>query len=119
MRRAFWMGVVVSVAALACAGPERIAITRSGRPEIMIRARPEAVMSALVVRAAERGWAIEEQSLNTLTISHEMSGMSSVFMQMAIGNSYSTTPRGEIRYIVTPAAEGTRVIAQLSASASF
>ena len=104
------------VAAAACATPERIARTLSGRPEVTIRARPEAVMSALVVRAAERGLAIEEQGANTLTLSREMRGMGAVWMQMAIGNSYSTTPRAEIRYIVTPVVGGTRVIAQLSAS---
>lgn len=73
---------------------------------------PEQVIDAIVQRCNEVGSVIEDQSKNYVICSRQMEGGSSMMMQMAIGNAYSTTPQIKVRYSVSNFRTGAKVWAE-------
>ncbi len=111
--------LLVSIGGLffGCATAPRITSTPSGKPEVEISGVSlDQVNNALITAMTGRGFLLEEQSTNSLFFTHEMSGGSAIGAQLLIGNSYSTTPKEEVRYVSATSSSGVRVIAHPSMS---
>ncbi|MBW8463509.1 hypothetical protein [Acidovorax sp.] len=103
-----------------CASPSnRITRTQSGYPEITINSVDvRAIRSNLVARNAAGGWTIETETENMLLMTRVSNPLetSSVIAQAMLGNSRSTTPKAEARYIITLSKNQTLVVVQPSIS---
>ncbi len=111
--------VIVAAATLitACATVERVADTPSGLPETTISgATVDQVMGVLINDMQDRGLVMQSQSRNSVVFTRVMEGSSGWMAQALLGNSYSTTPEAEFRYILTNVSGGVRVVAHMSIS---
>ncbi len=100
----------------ACATHERIATTRSGRPEATIAASKDETVSSLIIAMQRGGFMLAEQTDNSVLFTKPMSGLTGAFAQVLIGNSYSTTPQIEVRYVLSEIGESIRAVAFLAMS---
>jgi len=97
--------------------PARIAETPSGRPEVTISAVDlDKVGNEIVNEMQNVGYLLEDQSSNVLFFTREMEGGQAVAAQLLIGNSYSTTPKAEVRFTLSKGASVVRVVAHASMS---
>lgn len=116
------LALLLGVCALASAcgtPPPKIAQTVSGLPEITIATDDRSkVKQNLIARNLETGWALEQESENTLMFSKlDTSGSaSSLFTQALIGNSSSTPLKYEARYTFAQTGAGLKIAATVFAS---
>lgn len=114
--RALRFALALSLTVLVACATEPLD-TPSGKPEVTINARPDAVASAILVRLAASGWTIDSQTPTGVTAHKKMDGMQAVATQLLIGNEYSTIPDCHLRFIIIGRlGDPTRVFAQASAS---
>ncbi|MCW7764323.1 hypothetical protein [Photorhabdus luminescens] len=75
--------------------------TQSGKPEgVYTNTTKEAVRDSLVAYCNEKGFMVVESSASSVLCSKETEGGSAILTQLMIGNSYSTTPVGKIRFTI-------------------
>ncbi|OCQ53548.1 hypothetical protein Ppb6_01174 [Photorhabdus australis subsp. thailandensis] len=75
--------------------------TQSGKPEGMYtNTTKEAVRDSLVAYCNEKRFMVVESSTSSVLCSKETEGGSAILTQLMIGNSYSTTPVGKIRFTI-------------------
>lgn len=105
------LSFVISSLLVGCATQEPLRKqTASGKPEgIYPEYKQEQVVNAIVLRCNEKGFMVEEQNTNYVVCSKEMTGGGAIAMQLAIGNSYSTTPKIKARYSMSKYQNGTKV----------
>ncbi|WP_265498258.1 hypothetical protein [Providencia rustigianii] len=76
-------------------------VTQSGKPEgEYANTTKMSVMNALTSYCNEKGFMVIEATESNVLCSKETEGMGSVMAQMAIGNAYSTTPVGKLRFSI-------------------
>ena len=96
-----------------CANEALIKETQSGKAEAEYpNYTQEQVIDAIVQYCNGKGFSIEEQQKNFVICSKQMTGGTAILTQMAIGNSYSTTPQAKARYSVAKYKNGTKVWAE-------
>lgn len=96
-----------------CAKEALIKETQSGKAEAEYpNYTQEQVIDAIVQYCNGKGFSIEEQQKNFVICSKQMTGGAAIFTQLAIGNSYSTTPQAKARYSVAKYKNGTKVWAE-------
>lgn len=96
-----------------CANEALIKETQSGKAEAEYpNYTQEQVIDAIVQYCNGKGFSIEEQQKNFVICSKQMTGGAAIFTQMAIGNSYSTTPQAKARYSVAKYKNGTKAWAE-------
>lgn len=96
-----------------CANEALIKETQSGKAEAEYpNYTQEQVIDAIVQYCNGKGFSIEEQQKNFVICSKQMTGGAAILTQMAIGNSYSTTPQAKARYSVAKYKNGTKVWAE-------
>ena len=96
------LGFVVAGLLSGCASqPPLKKITNSGKPEgEYVNTTRTSVMNALTSYCNEKGFMVLEATDSNVLCSKETDGMGSVMAQMAIGNAYSTTPVGKLRFSI-------------------
>jgi hypothetical protein len=93
------------------AQPPRVKETASGKPEGVFRNTSiEDARSKIINQCANKGLSVEESSGSQVICSKEMEGTQATFMQMALSNSYSTTPQVKARFVFSKNGADTRVI---------
>jgi hypothetical protein len=98
------IGLVAS-AALA----ERQIVTPSGQVDAIFRGTSiEDAGSKIANQCMNAGWSVTNQTNSQITCEFQMGFMQSVLTQMLIGNSYSTTPRGFVRFNIARIGDNTR-----------
>lgn len=86
--------------------------TTSGHAEGLFHsATTEQAKAKVLSGCAMHGLVIEDSNGNQVICSKELQGGQAVMMQLAIGNSYSTTPQYKVRFIFIPQANDVKVIA--------
>jgi RsiW-degrading membrane proteinase PrsW (M82 family) len=91
--------------------------TSSGKPEVVIATQDVSGVKNLLVGAmVQRGFAVRDDSAYRISFTKALEGMNAVMTQMAIGNSYSTTPEIEVAYTITATANGVYVVGSATAS---
>ncbi|WP_236174153.1 hypothetical protein [Pseudomonas pseudonitroreducens] len=86
--------------------------TQSGYPEGVFRSTTvDDAKSKVLSGCAAKGLVIEDTNGSQVICSKETSGMSAVATQLAIGNSYSTTPQAKVRFVFIPQGTDVKVIA--------
>lgn len=87
-----------------------MARTPSGRPEVVFATRNTAsIAEKITARCAVKGLLIRKTSPNEVICGGTMSGGDAMLAQLAIGNSYSTTPEQFIRFTIFIVNAQTRV----------
>lgn len=75
--------------------------TQSGHPEGVFKNESlEVVKGKLIEACGARSWTVFEAGSNQVVCGKTMEGGSAILTQLAIGNSYSTTPQQKIRFTV-------------------
>jgi hypothetical protein len=92
--------------------PERIAQTRSGKPEVSIKTNDiEAVKSELISRMMEKNYLLEDDSKYRMTFKKEVEGFGAQFAaQLLVGTKYGTTPEVVAVFNLMKLKDGLRVI---------
>lgn len=87
--------------------------TQSGYPEGLFRnVEIETVRSKIIEGCTSQGFMVIESSPNQIVCGTSMKGSDAVLAQMAIGNSYSTTPQRKIRFTIYKIENDIKVVAQ-------
>ncbi|WP_242689541.1 hypothetical protein [Photorhabdus cinerea] len=88
--------------------------TQSGKPEgIYTNTTKEAIRDLLVAYCNEKGFMVVESSTSSVLCSKETEGGSAILTQLMIGNSYSTTPIGKIRFTIGSVNDSIKVWADM------
>ncbi len=104
IKESYCMTLAVSLACLVFSGcgPQRIAKTVSGRPEVTIHSEnTDLVKSAVINEMQILGFLLSDDSKYRLVFTKQMEGGQAMMAQLALGNSYSTTPVAEVSYNIT------------------
>lgn len=114
MRKSTAVGWLISTIAclVGCAAqPERIAQTPSGRPEVVIHTDDTDLVKAEIINEMQTlGFFLRDDSKYRLVFTKELEGSQAILTQLAIGNSYSTTPVGECAFNLSTTENGIRVV---------
>lgn len=97
--------VVVAAGVLGGCVEQEAYLTRtpSGRPEAEFVTRNPAVVSErLTTLCASRGYLVQQSSPSQVVCGGQMQGGDALLAQLAIGNSYSTTPEQYVRFAILP-----------------
>lgn len=110
-------GAVVAMALATASGAsakEKNAVTPSGRPE-MVFAYSQLADAVVAVQSEcmDLGWMVTSQTTNQVVCEIPMGVWQSALTQLAIGNSYSTTPKRFIRVSLAQVGENTRAQTQI------
>lgn len=109
--------VLVSIMAgllVGCAQEPLKKQTASGKPEAEFPTYSvKQVMNGLVGMCNSSGLMIDSQADNYIVCSKTLEGGQALLTQMAIGNSYSTTPQNKVRFSVSSFKNGTKVYADM------
>ncbi|CDH22092.1 conserved exported hypothetical protein [Xenorhabdus bovienii str. kraussei Quebec] len=105
------IGLLAVVVLSGCTNQEALKKkTQSGKPEgVYENTTKAAVRDALTSYCNERGFMVVEATESTVLCSKETEGMGAVMAQMAIGNTYSTTPVGKLRFSIGEVNEKVKV----------
>ena len=99
--------------------PERITQTASGNPEVIITTGDVArVKSALINRAIDNGFAVEQDTPYSLVIAKPASGGDAFAAAMFVGNAYSVNSN-VITFTIVKVDTGIRVVAACSLRAQM
>lgn len=102
---------------LAGCATQKISQTATGRPEVSIYTSDiDAVKSELMMNFGQHGFMLEQDSQYSMFFTKQMEGSQAMFAQMLIGNSYSTTPKAEIRINISQMKQRIDLVAFLSMS---
>lgn len=113
MRKAFAVLALAS-ALTGCATPQPPLLknTASGRAEgVFEKTTLESAKSQVITKCATRGANVLDTSGNQVVCGGELKGGQAIGYQLALGNSYSTTPQVKIRFVFATEGENVRVIA--------
>jgi hypothetical protein len=92
----------------------KIALTPSGRAEaVFANMNLEQALNSVQSTCMDAGWMVTSQTSNQVVCEVPMSVWQSALAQMAIGNSYSTTPKMYARFSLAQIREHTRAQAQV------
>lgn len=96
------LGLVVASLLSGCASqPPLKKVTNSGKPEgEYANTTKTLVMDALTSYCNDGGFMVLEATESNVLCSKETDGMEAFMAQMAIGNAYSTTPVGKLRFSI-------------------
>lgn len=102
---------IAAVAALAaCEQVDKVAETPTGRPEVSFSTKDvQSVTNKIPGICSQVGLMVQSVSSNEVICGGTMSGGQAVMTQLAIGNSYSTTPEQHVRFTTFPVGNETRV----------
>lgn len=117
--KAFIAAMVALVLSGCAAQPARIATTASGWPEVEIfTSNKQAVKENIIQRNAATGWNLEQESDSSLLFTKvdDSGSFNSAMTQALIGNSYSTPPKYEARYIISSYAGKVKIVVNVSVS---
>jgi len=108
------ISLIISVLLFGCVAQQPlIKQTQSGYPEGLFRnADLETIRSKIINGCASYGLMVIESSPNQVICGTTMKGGNAVLAQMAIGNSYSTTPQRKIRFTIYKIETNVKVTAQ-------
>ena len=111
---------VVFALLTACASqPAKISQTVSGWPEIEIStADKKSVKDYILLKNSEAGWNLEQESDSMLSFSKlDTSGsFNAALTQTALGNSYSTPPKYEVKYIISQLPGRVKIVSNIAVS---
>ena len=94
--------LILSTLVLGCAQVPLNKVTQSGKPErLFTSAKATDVKGKMIDRCSMAGLQVDERGTNTLICSKTLSGGDAVIAQIAIGNSYSTTPEQKVSFVIT------------------
>lgn len=112
MRKCF-LALAAVVALAGCAAQEPLLRkTASGLPEATFyQTSLDDARSKLIGTCASSGILVQDSGPNHVTCGKEMEGPGAAFIQMAIGNSYSSTPVRVVRFTIFPQGADVRVVA--------
>lgn len=111
------MTIAIHVLCIGCVTVERSAYTPSGKPEVTIKNTTlDRVSSEIVNEMSARGFSLVQQSTNSMMFNKQMTGGQAIGAQLLIGNSYSTTPESEVRFMLSNSGNSVNVIADMSMS---
>lgn len=97
---------------VGCAQQPLLKQTASGKPEGVFPASTQQEVKNLVTGScARRGLMTMEYGQNQVECSKTLSGGDAFIAQMAVGNSYSTTPEHKVRFTFIQEGSDVRVIA--------
>jgi len=110
--------LMVSMTLIGCGTPvERIAETKSGKPEVLITTQDKAkVKTALTENMLYRSYTLDEETDSRLKFSKLSKGGGDVMLTLMMGNAHSTTPKVEVQYNLFQKDNGIAVIANAGAS---
>lgn len=104
--------VMAASVLVGCASQKLLKETPSGRAEgVFTGVGLNWVSSRLAGVCMNDGSMVEQPNQNTVICSKTMTGGQAVMAQMAVGNSYSTTPVQKVRFSMVPQPDGVRVVA--------
>lgn len=113
----FVIAILTTLFLAACNTPERIAYTPSGRPEIMINSTDfDLVKSTIINEMQMQDFLLSDDSKYRLVFTKQMKGGDAALAQLAIGNSYSTTPVAEFSFNISQVGDQIKVIGFSSVS---
>jgi predicted glycosyltransferase involved in capsule biosynthesis len=107
-----WLGILLFTSGCS-APPTRIAETESGQPEVVIRTTDKsAIKQNLIARNTATGWALEQESENTMLFTRvDASGSANTATTLVLlGGSANMPPRYEARYMFAQTAAGFKVV---------
>lgn len=106
---------IICGALVGCAAQEPLKKqTASGKPEAEYPNKTkEQVVEGIVEMCNNSGYRVEDQKDNYVICAKDLEGGSALFTQMMIGNSYSTTPQGKVRFSVSQIKNGSKVWADV------
>lgn len=108
------MTIAVLVSSCASSGSQSQLTTHSGQPEIFIKRQMTEVKNRMVQGCVSNGGMLENISDSVTICAYQDNNiMRSALTQLAIGNSYSTTPLTKIQFTYLPQENGTKIYAQL------
>jgi len=107
----------VALIGLACASTsqsaELLAVTPGGRGDmIFAETALQDAGNAVASKCMDAGWMVNSQSDNQIVCEMPMGAVRSIFTQLAIGNSYSTTPKTFMKISLTQVGQNTRAMGQ-------
>lgn len=95
----------VGFSLVSCVGQTQLA-TPSGRPEVTVRPPVSKAQSAAIERMTTAGFALTNQTANSLTFERDMPPAQAAIFQMGVGNAYHSQPKAVIRFTFVSAASG-------------
>lgn len=111
---------LIALTLVGCAAqPEKIVTTASGWPEVEITtSNKQAVKENLIQRNSANGWNLEQESDSSLLFTRvdDSGSFNSALTQAMIGNSYSTQPKYEARYIISNNSGKVKVVVNVAVS---
>ncbi|QTD91776.1 hypothetical protein [Burkholderia anthina] len=112
MKLGFLAAVVVGLLTGCAQQDALINPTASGHPEgTFDRTSLDVVRNKLVGACARAGLNVSDTNANQVVCGKTMDGASSIFAQMMIGNSYSTTPVQKVKFVMYEEGDSVRVTA--------
>lgn len=106
------LATVLCAFVLGCAQVPLNKVTQSGKPErVFANTKVVDIKSKLIDRCATAGLQIDDRGSNSVVCSKTLSGGDAVIAQIAIGNSYSTTPEQKVSFSITQRGNDVFVIA--------
>jgi PBP1b-binding outer membrane lipoprotein LpoB len=107
--------ISLALAALVLTGCAQEAVrkqTQSGYPEGMFKTASTAeVRSKIINGCINKGLQIEDSGAGQIVCSRELDGLQASFTQIAISNSYSTTPQMKVKFVPVQVGDDVRVVA--------
>ena len=109
MKKIFAVVVACSLSACVAEQP-RLTETPSGRPEVEFNTSSISNVSSRITNlCGQQGLLIQEVTAQSVTCGGEMQGGQAALASLAIGNSYSTTPRQLMRFTMYQSSGKVRV----------
>jgi hypothetical protein len=104
---AAWLALTVATIAAAAAQPARVEIYSTNL---------EAVRAAAITALQTRGFMLSNESSSLFTFTKPMEGFRGAIAQLALGNSYSTTPQIELKVTLAKLVESIQITGFIAVS---